>query len=84
MTAKEAKKLMKIYKNDYIKSQLKFINNYITDAVSNNLTNICIHGLFSNDIEIILRNLGYTVEKSKSSSNNLECLKISWEETKDV
>lgn len=82
LTALQAKKLMKIYKTDYIKSQLKLINNYIMDAVSNDLTEVCVHGLFADGIEVILRNLGYTVEKGKDDLD-YEYLRISWEEMND-
>ena len=81
MITANGKKMIKTYKNDYIKSQLKYISSKILNAVEQDHNNIHLHGYFDKDIEVILRNLGYTVRKSKDENN--EWLEISWEEIND-
>lgn len=81
MITADGKKIIKTYKSDYIKSQLKFINNKIKNAVSEDYTKIHIYGYFDKDIEVILRNLGYDVVKGKDEKD--EWIEISWEETND-
>lgn len=75
------KKIIKTYKTDYIKSQLKYINTKITNAISEDYTKIHIYGYFDKDIEVILRNLGYCVSKNQNEKG--EYIEINWEDNND-
>ena len=81
MITENGKKIIKTYKNDYIKSQLKYIKTKITNAISEDYTKIHIYGYFDKDIEVILRNLGYDVIKGQDEKD--EYIEISWGNNND-
>lgn len=68
MTAEQAKTFMKIYKDDFVKGQLKFINYKIAEAVQEGkdyaiINNAVITSNFNKQVEMTLKNLGYNIKK---------------------
>lgn len=61
MTAKQARKMMEVYRKDYIKSEYKRICEQIKEAVENGYDSISTNKIIDPQIRILLLNLGYDV-----------------------
>ena len=61
MTAKQARKMMEVYKKDYIKSEYKRICEQIKKAVENGYDSISTNKKIDPQIKILLLNLGYDI-----------------------
>lgn len=75
MTANEARKFMKVYRNNYINGQLKVINSEIALAVQEGDDHICLDMNIDKDIENMLKNLGYDIEKGTQYNNSYIIIK---------
>lgn len=75
MTANEARKFMKVYRNSYISGQLKVINSKIALAVQEGVDHICLDIIIDKDIENTLKNLGYDIEKDIQNNNSYTIIK---------
>lgn len=75
MTANEARKFMKVYRNSYISGQLKVINSKIALAVQEGVDHICLDMIIDKDIENTLKNLGYDIEKDIQNNNSYTIIK---------